>query len=125
MSDAQSDAAPANKPGAALLQTLQSFGRSLMLPIAALPAAALLLRFGQADIINSIGLEGNETALNVAKVIGAGGGALFDNLPILFAIGIAFGFAKKGDGSAALSGAVGYLVMAQVFKVMAPVISSV
>ena len=122
MSDAQSDAAPANKPGAALLQTLQSFGRSLMLPIAALPAAALLLRFGQADIINSIGLEGNETALNVAKVIGAGGGALFDNLPILFAIGIAFGFAKKGDGSAALSGAVGYLVMAQVFKVMAPML---
>lgn len=110
------------KPGAAILQTLQSFGRSLMLPIAALPAAALLLRFGQADIIDSIGLKGNEVALNIAKVIGAGGSALFDNLPILFAIGIAFGFAKKGDGSAALSGAVSYLVIAQVFKVMAPIL---
>lgn len=122
MSDSQTDAANASKPGAAILQTLQSFGRSLMLPIAALPAAALLLRFGQTDIVNSIGLEGNQAALNVASIIGAGGNALFENLAILFAIGIAFGFAKKGDGSAALSGAVGYLVLTQVFKVMAPML---
>lgn len=123
MSDSQSvPTESGSKPGAAVLQTLQSFGRSLMLPIAALPAAALLLRFGQADILKAIGLEGVELAGNIASIIGAGGAALFDNLPILFAIGIAFGFAKKGDGSAALSGAVSYLVIEKVFKTMAPMI---
>lgn len=115
-------ASDSTKAGSKILQVLQSFGRSLMLPIAALPAAALLLRFGQADIVKAIGLGESTLANQIASVIGAGGSALFGNLAILFAIGIAFGFAKKGDGSAALSGAVGYLVMQEVFKVMAPMI---
>lgn len=58
------------------LQNLQRFGRSLMLPIAALPAAALLLRLGQDDLLGSI-----EWFATAAQVISAAGGALFDNLP--------------------------------------------
>ncbi|MDR7303297.1 PTS transporter subunit EIIC [Haloactinomyces albus] len=88
---------------------LQRFGRSLMLPIAVLPAAALPLRLGQDDLLGAIpGLD------TVAGVIGAAGGALFNNLPLLFAVGVAVGMARKADGSTALAGAVGYLVLAGV-----------
>ncbi|MFR9732238.1 PTS transporter subunit EIIC [Saccharopolyspora sp. MS10] len=96
----------ASSKGFALLQRL---GRSLMLPIAVLPAAALLQRLGQDDLLGSVG--GLQT---VAGVIGAAGGALFDNLPLLFAIGVAIGFARKADGTTALSAAVGYLVLSGV-----------
>jgi PTS system N-acetylglucosamine-specific IIC component len=99
------------------LQNLQRFGRSLMLPIAALPAAALLLRLGQDDLLGSF-----ESLSTAAHVIGAAGGALFENLPLLFAVGISFGFARKGDGSTALAAVVGYLVLTNVFEVMAPLV---
>ncbi|RLY93872.1 PTS N-acetylglucosamine transporter subunit IIBC [Kocuria tytonicola] len=99
------------------LQNLQRFGRSLMLPIAALPAAALLLRLGQDDLLGSIGWFAT-----AAHVISAAGGALFDNLPLIFAVGISFGFARKGDGSTALAAVVGYLVMTNVFEAMTPLV---
>ncbi|GAA4869465.1 MULTISPECIES: PTS transporter subunit EIIC [Saccharopolyspora] len=92
--------------GFALLQRL---GRSLMLPIAVLPAAALLQRLGQDDLLGSFA-----AIKPFAEVIGAAGGALFDNLPLLFAVGVAIGFAKKADGSTALAGVVGYLVLSGV-----------
>jgi PTS system N-acetylglucosamine-specific IIC component len=101
-------------PGFAQLQRL---GKSLMLPIAVLPAAGILLRLGQDDLLGRI----------KAPVIGpffqamsAAGGALFDNLALLFAVGVAIGFARKADGSTALSAVVGYLVMQAVFKTMSP-----
>jgi PTS system N-acetylglucosamine-specific IIC component len=103
-------------PGFAQLQRL---GKSLMLPIAVLPAAGILLRLGQPDLLGRI----------VAPVIGpffqamsAAGGALFDNLALLFAVGVAIGFAKKADGSTALAAVVGYLVMDKVFQTMSPVV---
>lgn len=96
-----------------LLAQAQRLGRSLMLPIAVLPAAALLLRLGQEDLIGAI-----PGMAQVAAVIGAAGSALFDNLPLLFAIGVAIGFARKADGSTALSAAVGYLVLAGVLYEM-------
>jgi PTS system N-acetylglucosamine-specific IIC component len=65
------------------LAPLQKFGRSLMLPIASLPAAALLLRLGQPDLLGADGLGWEK----VAAVLGAGGNALFANLPLLFEIG--------------------------------------
>lgn len=100
------------------LASLQRIGRSLMLPIAVLPAAALLLRLGQDDLLGGI------AALHsVASLIGAAGGALFDNLPLLFAVGVAVGFAKKSDGSTALAAVVGYLVLEGVFDEMGPLIS--
>ncbi|MCO7221442.1 PTS transporter subunit EIIC [Klenkia sp. PcliD-1-E] len=95
---------------------LQRLGRSLMLPIAALPAAGLLLRLGQPDMLGSFGwLEGT------ASVLAGAGGALFDNLPLLFAVGIAIGWAKKADGSTALAAVVGYLVLQGVFRAMSPI----
>lgn len=100
------------------LATLQRFGRSLMLPIAVLPAAGLLLRFGQDDMLGKDGLGWNA----VASVIGAAGDALFTNLPLLFAVGIAVGFARRGDGSTALAGVVGYVVLTSVFKAMSPLV---
>jgi PTS system N-acetylglucosamine-specific IIC component len=117
MSTSTQDAASAPPSGRRGLAGLQRLGRSLMLPIAALPAAGLLLRLGQDDLLGAVpGLE------QVAKVIGAAGGALFDNLPLIFAVGIAIGWAKRSDGSTALAAVVGYLVLDGVFKVMSPVV---
>ncbi len=98
------------------LAPLQKFGRSLMLPIAALPVAALLLRLGQADLLGADGL-GWDT---VAAVVGAAGGALFANLALLFAVGVAIGMAKKADGSTALAAVVGYLVFTGVTDAISP-----
>jgi N-acetylglucosamine PTS system EIICBA or EIICB component len=90
-----------------------------MLPIAVLPAAGILLRLGQDDLLGRI----------EAPVIGpffaamsAAGGALFANLALLFAVGVAIGFARKADGSTALAAVVGYLVMDAVFTAMSPVV---
>lgn len=100
------------------LAPVQKFGRSLMLPIAALPVAALLLRLGQPDLLGEDGVGWT----NVAAVIGAAGDALFANLPLLFAVGIAIGMARKADGSTALAAVVGYLVFTGVGDAMSPVI---
>ncbi|NEE00608.1 PTS transporter subunit EIIC [Phytoactinopolyspora halotolerans] len=117
------------------LSYAQRVGRSLMLPIAVLPAAALLLRFGSNDMLG--GKEGTvgedfpaglaqysalEWLQPVAEVLAAAGGALFDNLAVLFAIGVAIGFARKADGSTALAGLVGYLVFNGVTEAMSPYI---
>ncbi|MEU7832290.1 MULTISPECIES: PTS transporter subunit EIIC [unclassified Nonomuraea] len=113
-------------PFSRVMNVLQRLGRSLMLPIAALPAAALLLRFGQPDMLGSNGAEPGGLAdvagfgwMNqVAEVLAAAGAALFENLPLLFAVGVAIGFARKSDGSTALAAVVGYLVFDRVTKVM-------
>ena len=80
-----------------MLETLQPLGRALMLPIAVLPIAGLLLRIGQPDLLD-------------IAFISAAGAAIFENLGILFAIGVAVGFARDGNGAAALAGVVCYLV---------------
>ncbi len=91
----------------------QRIGRSLLLPIAVLVPAGLLLRFGQPDML------GRFSALeDVARVMAAAGDVLFANLPILFAIGVAIGFARKSDGTTALAALVGYLVFDRVTRVM-------
>ena len=77
---------------------LQKIGKALMLPVAVLPAAALLLRFGAPDV------------LDIPFVFKAGA-AIFDNLALLFAIGIAVGIAHDGAGASGLAGAVGYFVL--------------
>ena len=106
------------------LAGLQRLGRSLMLPIAALPAAALLLRLGQDDMLGVDGLgQFADWLLPVAAVIGAAGGAIFGNLPIIFAVGVAIGLARKADGSTALAALIGYLVLEGVFEAMAPYVN--
>jgi PTS system N-acetylglucosamine-specific IIC component len=105
-------AAPTKKWGSGLFQGLQKVGRSLQLPIAVLPAAGILLRLGQADVFGKDGLGWDK----VAAVFATAGGAIFDNLPMLFCIGVAIGFAKKSDGSTALAALVGFLVYSNVLK---------
>ncbi|HEV2531978.1 N-acetylglucosamine-specific PTS transporter subunit IIBC [Phenylobacterium sp.] len=89
------------------LSALQPLGRALMLPIAVLPAASLMLRLGQPDLAFLPGL-----AL-AGPLLGAAGDAIFSNLGILFAIGVAVGLARGGDGAAGLAGAVCFLVATQ------------
>lgn len=76
---------------------LQQLGRALMLPIAVLPIAGLLLRLGQDDVLG-------------IPFIAASGDAIFSNLGLLFAIGVAVGFARENHGAAGLAGAIGYFV---------------
>ncbi|MFJ9420139.1 PTS transporter subunit EIIC [Streptomyces sp. NPDC101227] len=112
-SDTAAKAAPGKKGrGSSVMAVGQRIGRSLMLPIATLPAAALMVRLGQPDML---GRESFPGFLNkLAGFMAAGGGALLDNMPLLFAVGIAIGFAKKADGSTALAAVVGYLVFSKV-----------
>jgi len=105
---------PRHVPG---LAQLQRIGRSLMLPIATLPVAGLLLRLGQQDLLGKI--HGFESG---AAVISAAGDALFKNLPLLFAVGVAVGFARKADGSTAVAALVGYLVFKGVGDAMSPIV---
>jgi PTS system N-acetylglucosamine-specific IIC component len=100
--------------GSNLLALLQRIGRSLMLPIAVLPAAGLLLRLGQADLLGADGLGWDQ----VAAVVGGAGDALFTWLPLLFAVGVAIGFARRSDGSTALAAVVGYMVFHYVSMTM-------
>ncbi|UZJ80190.1 N-acetylglucosamine-specific PTS transporter subunit IIBC [Fictibacillus sp. KU28468] len=79
-----------------MLGFLQRIGRALMLPIAVLPAAGLVLRLG---------------ALWHIPFMEKAGNSIFENLAILFAIGVAIGFSKDGNGAAALAGAIGYFVL--------------
>ena len=104
------------------LPQLQRVGRSLMLPIASLPAAALLLRLGQDDMLGKDGLAGawGDWLLPVAATLGAAGDALFANLPMIFALGVAVGYARKSDGSTALAAMVGYLVFKGVSTALSP-----
>ncbi len=83
--------------------SIQSLGRALMLPIAMLPVAGLLLRFGQPDLLNIV-------------AVADAGNAIFANLPLLFAIGVAVGFAKDNHGAAGLAGAVGFLILTAMLK---------
>ncbi|MFJ7078141.1 PTS transporter subunit EIIC [Streptomyces sp. NPDC098781] len=107
-------AAPAadKKKSAGAMAVLQRIGRSLMLPVAVLPAAALLVRFGNADMLGDP--EYPAFLTKIAGFMTAGGNAILDNMALLFAVGIAIGFAKKSDGSTALAAVVGYLVFKNV-----------
>lgn len=98
------------------LAGLQRFGRSLMLPIATLPAAGLLSRLGQDDMLGRW-----DATKKVAAVLAAAGGGLFDWLPLLFAVGIAVGFARRGDGSTGVAAVVGFVVFNKVVQVFAPI----
>ncbi|OCS87252.1 N-acetylglucosamine-specific PTS transporter subunit IIBC [Caryophanon latum] len=84
-----------------MLAFLQKIGKSLMFPIATLPAAALLVRLGADDMLGW-------------SVMATAGDTILGNLPLIFAIGIAMGFAFDGSGGAALAGAIAYLVLTAV-----------
>jgi len=94
------------------LEFLQPLGRALMLPIAVLPVAALLLRIGQTDLLGQAHLAAMSGGLTlvIANVFAAAGGAIFANLGLIFAIGVAVGLARENNGAAGLAGVVAYLV---------------
>ncbi len=98
---------------------LQRVGRSFMLPIAILPVAGLLLGIGSsftnATTIETYGLEailGSGTVLNaLLTIMSKAGNIIFDNLPIIFAVGVAIGMAKKEKEVAALAAMISFFVM--------------
>lgn len=98
---------------------LQRVGRSFMLPIALLPVAGLLLGIGSSftnqTMLEAYGLTGviyeGGVLYTVLDIMNQCGSAVFNNLALLFAMGVAIGMAKKEKEVAALSGAIGYLVM--------------
>ena len=98
---------------------LQRIGRSFMLPIAVLPVAGLLLGIGSSftneTMIASYGLQGilgDGTVLHgLLTVMSKAGSAIFDNLPLIFAAGVAIGMAKKEKEVAALSAVIAFFVM--------------
>ena len=82
---------------ASVIDGFQRLGRALMLPIAVLPVAGLLLRLGQPDLLD-------------VPMLAAAGNVIFDNLGLIFAIGVAVGLARENNGAAGLAGVVGFLV---------------
>ncbi|MGV3026965.1 PTS transporter subunit EIIC [Clostridium thermobutyricum] len=113
-----------------MLQTLQRIGKAIMLPIAALPIAGILLGIGgallgiaglenapsvYAPLISFVNIPVVTAILTVMKNIGD---IVFGNLPILFAVGVAVGLAKKDKGTAGLASVFGFIVMNQVISTL-------
>lgn len=102
-----------------IFEVLQRVGRSFMLPIAILPVAGLLLGLGSSFTNETTiatyhlgGILGEGTILHALLVImNKVGSAIFDNLPLLFAVGVAIGMAKKEKEVSALSAVIAYFVM--------------
>ena len=102
-----------------IFSVLQRVGRSFMLPIAILPVAGLLLGIGSSFTNETtiatyglVGILGEGTILHSLLVImNKVGSVVFDNLPLIFAVGVAIGMAKKEKGVAALSAVIAYFVM--------------
>src|SRR6478672_9446307 len=94
---------------------LQKIGKSLMLPVSVLPAAGILLGVGSAKfkVLPEV----------VSNVMAQAGGAVFGNLPLIFAIGVALGLTAN-DGVAALASVVGFAVMLATMGVMAPLLGA-
>ncbi|QIG06832.1 N-acetylglucosamine-specific PTS transporter subunit IIBC [Proteus sp. ZN5] len=89
-----------------ILSYLQKIGRALMVPVATLPAAAILMGIGY--WIDPVGWGGDNA---LAALLIKSGAAIIDNMSVLFAIGVAYGMSKDKDGAAALTGFVGFLVV--------------
>ena len=102
-----------------LFESLQRCGRAFMLPIAILPVAGLLLGIGS-SFTNATTLEAYRLSgiiyeggilYTILSIMKATGSVVFDNLPLLFAVGVAIGMAKQEKEVAALAGVLAYLIM--------------
>jgi PTS system N-acetylglucosamine-specific IIC component len=122
---------PAPTSSNTVLVMLQRIGRSLMLTIAIMPAAGVFIRLGSDDVLGARAVDPQTHAvlpdqhglyladrwhplIYLEQIFAAAGGAIFHFLPLLFAIGVAVGYARRSDGSTALAAAVGYLVFNEV-----------
>ncbi|AHE63135.1 PTS transporter subunit EIIC [Borrelia parkeri] len=91
-----------------LMKNIQNLGKAVQTPAAVLPIAGLLLGFGYLIIETT---EPSNMLRQIGKLMEQSGGAIFGNLPILFAIGTGMGLSKNNKAAAALGGAVGYLIL--------------
>ncbi|MCG7408450.1 PTS transporter subunit EIIC [Paenibacillus sp. ACRRX] len=100
-----------------MLAFLQKIGRALMLPVATLPAAAILLRFGAIDYVKDFHMGAAGEFLNqyVAPFLFAGGDTIFKQLPLIFAVAIAIGLA--GDAVAALAAVLAHIILMKILEI--------
>lgn len=98
-----------------LFEKAQQFGKSFMLPIAILPAAGLLLGIGGAlsnpNTIKAYPVLDIALLQNIFILMSAAGNIVFQNLPVIFAVGVALGLAKSDKGTAGLAAMLGFLIM--------------
>ena len=94
-----------------ILEYLQKIGRALMVPVATLPAAAIMMGIGYWIDPNGWGSSSATAALLIKA-----GGAIIDNMSMLFAVGLAYGMSRDKDGAAALAGLVGYYVLTTILS---------
>ena len=114
-----SETAIKQKQGSAFFSILQREGRAFMLPIALLPIAGLLLGIGSSftntatlEAYNLVGFMGPGTVIySIFSVLASGGCVIFDNLPIIIAMGVALGMAENEKATATLSAAIAFFVM--------------
>lgn len=103
-----------------MMKHLQKLGKALMLPVAVLPICGILMGIGYALAPGVMGVPGAATE-GFAYVLGffliKAGGALIDNMAILFAIGVAVGLAQENDGTAGLAGLVSWLMLTNLLSV--------
>lgn len=99
-----------------LFASLQQVGKALMLPVSVLPVAGILLGVGAAKF--------SVLPATLSSVMEQAGGAVFGNMALLFAIGVALGFTKN-DGVAGLAAAVGYFILTKTVTVVAPLLAGI
>lgn len=88
-----------------IFSVLQRIGKSLMLPVSVLPAAGIMLRLGQPDLLGQFGVA--------FQFLSTAGSAIFNNLPLIFAVGVAIGF-SGGEAVAALSAVLGEVILQEI-----------
>lgn len=88
-----------------IFSVLQRIGKSLMLPVSVLPAAGIMLRLGQPDLLGQFGVA--------FQLMSTAGSAIFNNLPLIFAVGVAIGF-SGGEAVAALSAVLGEMILQEI-----------
>ncbi|MDX7642421.1 PTS transporter subunit EIIC [Aeromonas caviae] len=98
---------PATNARKILTQSLQRLGYALLLPVSILPLAALLHRLGQPDVLD-------------LAVLSLAGQALFSQMPLIYAVAIAFGLSRQGQGAQALAGAVNFLLLGSALNTLVP-----
>ena len=99
---------------------LQQIGKSLMLPVAVLPVAGLLLGIGS-GLLNSGWFDPSSPWILIPQIMAQSGNVIFDNMPLIFAVGTALGLTDN-DGVAALAAVTGFLVMQAAMGVMADIL---
>lgn len=111
-----------------MFKKFQQLGKAFMLPIAILPAAGLLLGIGGAlsnpNTVKTYELLNNTVLQGIFKIMAGAGATVFSNIALIFAIGISLGLAKKDKATAALSGAVSFLVFNATISSMISVFST-